>query len=111
MLALAGAFPEPTDEIDFWQAKAQDLNNIFKQLQSEKVRRMLKVRRRTGHKTLTVPLVVQNQKHLIVLRPVTRLMIPCACLLSEAAGPEQEQLQWALRQAVQGHLPGPCRGQ
>lgn len=37
-----GQHPTPDVEIDFWKRKASNLNSIFKQLQSEKVRRVLK---------------------------------------------------------------------
>ncbi|CAM9264977.1 unnamed protein product, partial [Hapterophycus canaliculatus] len=34
--------PEPLEELDFWEQKAADLNGIFAQLQSDRVRRILR---------------------------------------------------------------------
>jgi dynein heavy chain len=40
-LLKAGLHPTPDAELDFWKAKAANLNAIFEQLQSERVRRVL----------------------------------------------------------------------
>jgi dynein heavy chain, axonemal len=42
-LFLNNAHPGPLNEIDFWKSKARHLNSIFDQLQSKKIRRILKV--------------------------------------------------------------------
>lgn len=42
-LFIQDAHPSPLAEIDFWRSKAAHLNSIFNQLQSTKVRRILKV--------------------------------------------------------------------
>lgn len=34
--------PGPLEEIDFWEQKAVDLNGIFEQLQSDRVRKILR---------------------------------------------------------------------
>lgn len=34
--------PEPLDEIEFWQTKANDLNNIQRQLDSQEIKMILK---------------------------------------------------------------------
>lgn len=38
----AGNNPDPLTEIEFWRSKAENLNSIFKQLQSEKIKKVLK---------------------------------------------------------------------
>jgi len=40
-LLKAGAHPTPDAEVDFWRTKAGNLNAIFAQLQSERIRRVL----------------------------------------------------------------------
>eukprot|EP01031_Cornospumella_fuschlensis_P030364 gene30365-36688_t len=42
-LFLHDAHPNPLSEVEFWKSKAAHLNSIFNQLQSTKVRRILKV--------------------------------------------------------------------
>ena len=42
MALKSGGDPSPLVEIDFWRNKAENLNSIHKQLQSEKIRRVLK---------------------------------------------------------------------
>jgi len=42
MMLKQGQHPTPDAEIAFWKRKASNLNSVFKQLQSEKVRRVLK---------------------------------------------------------------------
>lgn len=42
MALKAGGDPSPLVEIDFWRNKAENLNSIHQQLQSEKIRRVLK---------------------------------------------------------------------
>ena len=42
LLLKAPGHPGPLAELDFWQSKAANLNSIYNQLQSDRVRRVLK---------------------------------------------------------------------
>lgn len=47
-LSLGGAHPTPTAELEFWQAKAKSLDDIFEQLQTSRVRSVLRALDRSG---------------------------------------------------------------
>ena len=42
-LLKQGLFPTPDHEVEFWNNKADNLNTIFQQLQSDGIRRILRV--------------------------------------------------------------------
>ena len=47
-LSLGGAHPTPTAELEFWQAKAKRLDDVFEQLQTSRVRSVLRALDRSG---------------------------------------------------------------